>query len=177
MKIPGIYKIQSKIKPERIYIGSAVRIGYRWNAHLCFLQKNKHINSKLQDHFNKYGESDLVFSVLLGCNKEDLLKTEQYFLDSYNPYFNICKVAGSSLGLKRSDKTRKKQSLAMSGKKQSIECIRKRSESMKGIRLGEKRGKYKIINGRRSEETKMKMRLSHLGKKKGKYNKLKIVLN
>ncbi len=28
--ISGVYKIQSKIKPERIYIGSSVNINSRW---------------------------------------------------------------------------------------------------------------------------------------------------
>lgn len=102
MKVSGIYKIESKIKPERIYIGSAVNIAERWCKHVGSLQKNKHENSKLQRHFNKYGKADLHFSVLLGCEKEDLIKTEQYFIDSYNPYFNICKIAGSCLGVKHS---------------------------------------------------------------------------
>jgi hypothetical protein len=31
MYIPGVYQIQSKIKPDRIYIGSAKSIGRRWS--------------------------------------------------------------------------------------------------------------------------------------------------
>lgn len=98
MKISGVYRIESKLKPERCYIGSAVNITHRWQLHLQSLQRNKHHSQKLQRHFNKYSEFDLSFSVLLGCEKEDLLKTEQYFIDSYNPYFNNCKIAGSVLG-------------------------------------------------------------------------------
>jgi len=101
-RISGIYKIESKIKPERVYIGSAVKIADRWSHHLGELKRNAHGNIKLQRHYNKYGESDLQFSILLGCLKEDLIKTEQYFIDSYNPYFNICKIANSQLGIKRS---------------------------------------------------------------------------
>jgi hypothetical protein len=33
-RITGIYKIQSIIKPERIYIGSAVYVDKRWKEHL-----------------------------------------------------------------------------------------------------------------------------------------------
>lgn len=101
MNISGIYKIQSKIKPERIYIGSAINISHRWNMHLFRLRKKEHHSSKLQNHYNKYGESDLLFSILLGCEISDLIKIEQYFIDSYRPWFNICKVAGSALGIKR----------------------------------------------------------------------------
>jgi group I intron endonuclease len=100
MKISGIYKIQSVVHPERIYIGSAVSVNNRWNCHLCNLKLKKHSNKKLQNHYNKYGESDLQFSLLLGCDKKDLIKNEQYFIDSYNPYFNICKKAESRLGVR-----------------------------------------------------------------------------
>lgn len=140
MRISGIYKIQSTIKPERIYIGSAITISYRWSAHLSDLRKNKHPNKKLQRHFNKYGESDLHFSILLGCDKKDLIKIEQYFIDSYNPYFNICKNAGSVLGIKRkspSKETRLKQSLSMKGKnsyKHSNEQNKKTSQTMIGMK-------------------------------------------
>lgn len=106
MKISGIYQIQSKIKPERIYIGSAINIHKRWNYHNQDLRRNKHGNIKLQNHYNKYGLADLVFSVLLGCDKEDLIKTEQYFIDSYNPFFNICQKAGNTQGRKHSQKTK-----------------------------------------------------------------------
>ena len=65
MKISGIYKIQSVIKPDRCYIGSGVCIKSRWNRHLCDLRHNRHWSKKLQNHYNKYGESDLQFSILL----------------------------------------------------------------------------------------------------------------
>ena len=142
MDISGIYQIQSKGKPDRIYIGSSININNRWWLHLDQLQKGIHHSPQLQRHYNKYGEIDLQFSILLGCEKKDLLKIEQYFIDSYNPYFNILKIAGSSLGIKRSDETKQKQKLLKLGIKKSEESNRKRSETMKGIRLGEKRGKY-----------------------------------
>jgi len=100
MKITGIYKIESKIKPERIYIGSAVDIGKRWGTHLSRLRNSNHGNPKLQSHFNKYGDVDLEFSILLGCERDDLIKNEQYFIDSYKPWFNIRKIADSNLGLR-----------------------------------------------------------------------------
>ena len=117
MSISGIYKIQSKRKPERIYIGSAIDIHVRWKLHLRRLQLNKHENSKLQNHYNKYGKEDFVFSILIGCDKQDLICTEQFYIDAYNPFFNICKKAGSCLGVKHSSETRKKVSDATKGEK------------------------------------------------------------
>jgi len=105
----GIYKIQSKIKPERIYIGSAVNFYKRCNSHKHSLRKGKHGSKKLQNHYNKYGEKDLEFSILLGCDKESLIEIEQFFIDSYNPWFNINPTAGSNLGRKFSEDPNRKR--------------------------------------------------------------------
>ena len=104
----GVYKIQSLIKPDRIYIGSAMNIPKRWSYHRVDLRNNRHGNDRLQNHFNKYGESDLQFSVLLECSKEQLITREQDFIDALNPYFNICRIAGSSLGRTSSEATKEK---------------------------------------------------------------------
>lgn len=162
MRISGIYQIQSKIKPNRIYIGSSYDIVYRWKEHSRKLQKGNHKNPKLQHHVNKYGFKDLHFSILIGCDLSNLIENEQFFLDSLNPWFNIHKKADSPLGLKRSD-----------------ECKKKESES----RMGNKNPFY---NKKHSEATKQKQREAairlnqkpptyHLGRKKGTKNKLKIV--
>lgn len=97
----GIYKIESRINPDKIYIGSAVDIKQRWYGHIGDLKKNKHHSKKLQNHVNKYGIDDLIFSVLMECNKDHLLCLEQEFINSINPWFNLCKIAGSCKGIKR----------------------------------------------------------------------------
>lgn len=135
MKITGIYQIQSKVKPERVYIGSGVSIMNRWSTHLWRINNNSHHSHKLQHHVNKYSVEDLVFSVVEQfefISKEHLLLREQYYLDTLNPYFNECKIAGSSLGTKFSSDTIRK----MSGKKQSEETRIKRSVSMIGKNIG-----------------------------------------
>lgn len=155
MKISGIYKIQSKIKPNRIYIGSAVDIGDRWRCHLKGLRNNKHHSQKLQRHYNKYGEVDLQFSILLSCEKADLIRTEQYFIDSYNPYFNNAKIAGSTLGYKHSIETCKKNSEARRGKKLS-------EEHKKNISLHSSHHKSNL-GKKASFESRKKMSISQKG--------------
>ena len=98
MKISGIYKIQSIKFPKRCYVGSSYSIQRRWVDHLTALARGDHHSKKLQKHYDKYGKNDLVFSVLIGCEREDLITMEQFFLDSLKPYFNICPKAHSSLG-------------------------------------------------------------------------------
>lgn len=88
MKISGIYKIESKIKSERIYIGSAININRRWIIHLYDLKNNKHHSNKLQNHYNKYGKDDLIFTIIEKCPIFKLLIREQYYMDLKSPYFN-----------------------------------------------------------------------------------------
>lgn len=108
MKITGIYQIQSVIKPARIYIGSAFNIHRRWKEHIYRLKKNNHDNLKLQNHYNKYGKEDLIFSIIIGCAKEDLISTEQFYIDSKKCWFNLCMKAGSSIGHKWTEEKRKR---------------------------------------------------------------------
>jgi group I intron endonuclease len=102
----GIYKIQSKAKSDRIYIGSTINIKKRWRSHLLKLRAGKHPNPLLQKHFIKYKESDLVFFVIELCFPEFLIPREQYYIDKLKPSFNICTKAGSTLGVKHSVETR-----------------------------------------------------------------------
>lgn len=151
MTVPAIYQIQSQIHPERIYIGSAIYYKNRWADHKRRLGLGTHTNSKLQNHVNKYGVSDLVFSIIEPCFPEFLIIKEQYYLDKLKPYFNICKTAGSTLGRKMSEETKRKVIEGNKGKKVSEEAKqkiriamigryvspatrRKRSESTRGIK-------------------------------------------
>lgn len=121
----GIYKIQSKYKPKRIYIGSAVDFASRKRVHLCQLRKGNHHSPKLQRHYNKYGENDLIFSFITGCDKLNLIAYEQFYIDSLYPYFNVCQTAGSLLGIKRGAAWNK-------GKKATSEAIKNQSKAHKG---------------------------------------------
>jgi group I intron endonuclease len=96
----AIYKIVSK-KNGRIYVGSSVCFIKRKKQHIYDLKNKKHCNIKLLNHYNKY-DDDLYFEVLEKVkHKENLIKREQYYIDTLNPFFNICKKAGSSLGRKK----------------------------------------------------------------------------
>ena len=133
VKVSGIYKIQSKSKPNRYYIGSSIDVKNRWRQHLNGLRNNKHGNPRLQNHYNKYGEDDLFFSIIVGCEAETLLMNEQYFIDSHLPYFNIqTSTTSTNLGRKFSDEVKKRVSDAHKGIKQSEENKAKKSQSLKG---------------------------------------------
>lgn len=135
----GIYKIQSRAKPERTYIGSSGNIQKRWREHKNLLLNNKHENKRLQNHYNKYGKEDLRFSVLVECSpeKEILIAREQAFIDSCRPFFNICKRADRPPEYTHTEESRRKLSERMRGnkyqlgRKHSEETLKKMVESAK----------------------------------------------
>lgn len=180
MKNSGIYEIQSTVKPERIYVGSAVDVKDRWRCHLKGLRKNKHHSKKLQNHFNKYGESDLIFIIIEQCLPDFLIIREQHYIDKMEPYFNTCKIAGNTLGIKFSDESKKKISEKAKGRIVSEETRSLLSESGKGENnhfFGKKHSEEtrkkisELAKGRKcSDETKRKMSASRKGKSMGSEN-------
>src|SRR3990167_1769446 len=154
----GIYKIQSTVKPERVYIGSALNLSGRKSEHLSRLRKNKHHSQKLQRHYNKYGEDDLDFSVLIDCKKEHLLKFEQAFITYCEPYFNTCKIAGNTMGVKHSEETRRQ----MSERSKRQVHTEERKNKMRDFMNSDKnplRGKHPSV------EARLKMSMSRRGRK------------
>ena len=90
------------------------------------------------------------------CSKENLITQEQFFMDSYSPYFNICKIAGSCLGIKRSLEHREKQRIKMKGK-EPWNKGKKMSQEYININSKSHLGKTPSI------ETRIKLSLSHKG--------------
>lgn len=153
----GIYKIEDLF--GRIYVGGSINLKYRKWAHFGSLKSNRHINKKLQKEFNENGIDFFRFVILEFCEKELLLEREQFYIDTLNPYYNICRFAGTTKG----------NSGGMKGRVMSDEHKKKISDSNKG----------RIV----SEESKIKMKISAknrknnqpmLGKKHSEESKKKI---
>lgn len=149
---PGIYKIQNTIN-GKFYIGSSLYIEKRFNLHRLLLNKNKHHSIILQRAWNKYKEHNFKFTIIKKCNKDNILKIEQYYINKLKPYYNVSKSAHSPmLGRKHSEKTKLKM------KRRSF--IGGKNHHLYGTKWTKKLRK-KILKSRvgykHSEETKLKM--------------------
>lgn len=154
---PGVYAIVNRVN-DKMYIGSSTNMARRWIKHRHELRKGTHHNRPLLRAFAKYGTA--FFSFELVEHVEDpaqLIAREQTWIDLFKPAYNTCQKAGTALGVKRSDATRKKLSDALKGN-----CNGKRVPFS-----DEHRAKLsKAATGRTySEETRAKMRVAKLGKK------------
>ena len=92
---------------------------FRRYYNISYLTQEIKINkSKIYRALLKYGYSKFSLVILEHCSPEDSIKKEQYFLDMLgkDSNYNILLKAGSSRGFKHSEETRKKMSIAKSGK-------------------------------------------------------------
>lgn len=111
--IGGIYLIKNIIN-NKIYIGSTINFNTRQYLHFRDLEKNQHCNKYLQRAYKKYGKESFLFEVIEEIKDQLLLITrEQYWMDFTKSYistygYNNCKIAGSVLGYRHTNKTRKK---------------------------------------------------------------------
>lgn len=133
----GVYQIKSTTE-NKIYVGGSSNLRSRKNEHLYRLRKGNHYNILLQKAYNLYGTSDLEFSILCICKKEELLIKEQYFLDLLKPKYNKYFIAGSPLGAKRTKEMCVYASLIRKGKSHkpmSEETKRNISRARTGIKV------------------------------------------
>ncbi|WP_003297534.1 NUMOD3 domain-containing DNA-binding protein [Stutzerimonas stutzeri] len=108
----GIYAIRNK-QSQKSYIGSAVNIDRRLKEHRQRLKAGAHHSPKLQRAWAKYGEDCFEFVLLERVEINDLIAREQFWMDHHGSAlhgYNVCPVAGSILGVKRSAETRAKMS-------------------------------------------------------------------
>lgn len=130
----GIYQIRNRVNGKR-YIGSAKLLRKRRNEHFCRLKNGRHHSRHLQASWNKHGRAAFKFEVIELCSPSHLLDREQHWLDSEDPEYNICKVAGNTLGRKHSKETRRKIAKKAVGRKcppRSAKHRRRLSEIHKG---------------------------------------------
>jgi len=135
-----------------MYVGYTTKFNTRWNCHRSELKKNIHGNSHLQNAWNEYGESAFKFERIEVCEIVDLKRREHYWCQLLNVHdrnigYNIEPTSEQDC-IERSEETKKKLSIANTGKKASEETRRKISQANKGKKLSaetiQKMIKYRV---------------------------------
>jgi group I intron endonuclease len=121
----GIYKILNTHN-RMIYVGSAVDFQQRFYLHIYHLNANTHFNKHLQNAWNKYGENAFEFKILEFCEKDNLIKREQHWIDWTLCYqreigYNSRRKAETNLGLQWSEETKRKMGQKNIGRKHTQE--------------------------------------------------------
>lgn len=87
--VTGVYLIRC-YRGMKVYVGSSLDIGRRWDKHRYTLRKGKHPCRLLQRDWNRYGEGAFEFEVVynLEMHYRDkarlaLVGLEQRFIDRY----------------------------------------------------------------------------------------------
>jgi group I intron endonuclease len=94
----GVYEILNKAN-GKCYVGSTANSFYkRWRDHRKNLRRGTHTSTAMQNAYNKYGEDNLEFKIIEICDRTKCIEREQFYFDTLNPEYNICKTAGNTLG-------------------------------------------------------------------------------
>lgn len=147
---PAIYAISIN---KKWYIGSAISWQKRKAKHIKMLRTNNHANKHLQYAYNKY--QDFSFIVLQTCGISELLELEQKaiaYYDVVNKGYNKRFVPNSNIGLKFSEETRAKMSVAQKG-----------HSRLKGCTISEEhKSKVSVaLKGRKHSTSHIEKRIAH----------------
>ncbi len=170
-KQAGVYLITND-NNGKVYVGSAVRLSRRCNEHISLLRGGNHPNRHLQRSWDKHGADAFSFSVLEVVDEiPELIPCEQKWLDLHmgvGEVYNICMTAGSTLGMKHSEESKRLISIAHKGRVASPETLAKMSAAQTGRVFSDetRRKMSEVALGRRhTEETRARMSKSGMGRK------------
>lgn len=146
MKTCGLYKITNTLN-NKCYIGQSVNINKRLNSHKSYLKDNKHPNKYLQSVYNLDNKC-LIFEPFFVCQKEDLSMYEKYYIKKFKAFwkdggYNLTK-GGEFCGREKG-------------------CI-PWNRGLIGTQVAWNKGKP------HTDETKLKMSLSKIGKKRAEFS-------
>lgn len=106
----GIYQIRNILNND-LYIGQSADFRSRKYNHYSGLKNNKSRHNILQNAINKYGIENFVFEILIYCEDFELTRYEQFFVNKYDPKYNVLKeCVDSCKGVKRSEEIKEKMS-------------------------------------------------------------------
>lgn len=94
----GIYKITHKAS-GKCYVGSSIDVYKRMASHKSNLTRGKHHNTALLQDYSEYGERAFTFEVLTKCAVEELIPTEDQWIESLQAVetgYNLMSKSGNT---------------------------------------------------------------------------------
>ena len=131
-------------------------------------------NSLINKALLKYGYSKFKVEILEYCDRSDLIKREQYYIDLLKPEYNILQKAGSSLGYKHTKESLAKISRTSAGRTLNEETRAKMSAALKGEQnpmFGKKGEMHPRFSKKHSDKTLAEMSNSKTGEKNPMFGK------
>ena len=164
----GIYKWTNKLTND-IYRGQSIDLAKRFMKYFSFSYLKNRETLVISRALIKYGYSNFSLEILEYCDRADLTKREQYYLDKLTPRYNLLKTASSCLGYKHNQETKSQKSKSLKGiyiKQRSALYGRLHTEETKAIMSLKKTGVKNPLFGKiHDEQSKSIMRQKALGRK------------
>ena len=181
VKVCAIYQIKNS-KNRKVYIGGTKDVERRFSYHKSRLKNGKHDNYHLQNAWNKYGEDSFVFLVIEICNEDNIAEREQHYIDETGCLerakgYNIAPTANLP---PMNEATKRKIGESNKGKPSWIKGKHHADSTKDKIRVAvlknsKMRGKvgdqHHFFGKRHTDETKVKMSESKIGKLNNKSSK------
>jgi len=160
----GIYRIRN-LRNQKSYIGQAAKtFDKRFNVHRHHLRQGTHHSKHLQRAWDLYGEQAFAFEIIekipRGQMSEEKFKTtlserEQFHIDAFQSTdrsfgYNISPSAGSQLGYRHSNESKRKMSAAGRGRKLPKEQRQRIADSMKAKGIKRSRAERDKLSARRA---------------------------
>ena len=166
----GIYKIENLIN-HKVYIGQTVDYTRRVYLHTHYLMNNRHINTHLQNAWNKYGSDNFKFELICDFTNEfeqyDRVTQDKVLNEAEVFWIKQFKATDENFGYNLSEggdgATLFGERNGSYGKKKSVETRNKISATINknGSHSGSKNGRYgKEV----SSETRTKISLANKGR-------------
>lgn len=108
MVICGVYEIRNLVD-NKVYVGSAIDIEYRWKQHRYVFKNNKHHNIFFQCAWNKHGAENFKFTILEETSEQLIRELETRYISKFgalNPKlgYNLISEGQLAVGNKNTKK-------------------------------------------------------------------------
>jgi len=108
----GIYMLTNKVT-KKIYIGLSTDLSKRFKNYFSLSYLKSKTNLIINRALIKYKYSNFSLTILEYCDKSNLKIREQFYIDKFNPQYNILKGAGNSLNSKHLKKIKIKNNKSL----------------------------------------------------------------